>query len=527
MKNEPLNTVDTADISPELRPSDPPDPVERMGPDIAEAKKNGPSAGTRIGEGGVLGLRVRVFQAPKRGERFDSCADAADASPERGLIAVADGVTDTLRAGAWAKRLTRRFVTEPPPVLSEERFVEWADVGRAEHTDELLTWADKLTFFHQQKAADYGSQATFLCVELSGADGTDATSSLSWSALAVGDCCLLTWQRGSDSPSASWPFKGPDEFDRSPAVVGSFEKHGPTPTEIRISSSELAADEMLLLATDASAKRLLTPQPPFDPWQAWDWDGEAFGNWLINSRLNGEIENDDVTVVLVCRVPDAGPDGNEATVLHRVEFEEADILPPPAPTPPTGHVAVVLAPQVENAPSSPAGEDSNPVPTQQPDIEQPIPDEIGSLKAKVAELEKLHLAATTAAHRRAEIILEQDERLASLKEELERTQAKLDALAEQPSQKTIKKEEKDRAAVAEGLVSVAAEPTRPQDAVPSALIMTSVSEETPSLRQEEDDLANSPADATSGSKSHQSLADKYRAVKRWTDQLLQLEQPKK
>ena len=522
LKNEPLNTVDTADISPELRPSDPPDPVERMGLDMAEAKKNGPAAGTRIGEGGVLGLRVRVFQAPKRDEKFDSCADAADASPERGLVAVADGVTDTLRAGAWAKRLTRRFVTDPPLVLSEERFVEWADVGRAEHTDELLTWADKLTFFHQQKAADYGSQATFLGVELSGADGTDAASSLSWSALAVGDCCLLTWKRGSDSPSASWPFKDPDEFDRSPAVVGSFEKHGPTPTEIRISSSELAADEMLLLATDASAKRLLTPQPPFDPWQAWDWDGEAFGNWLINSRLNGEIENDDVTVVLVCRVPDAEPDGNEATGLHRVEFEEADIVPPPAPTPPTGPVAVVLAPPVQNAPSSPAGEDPNPVPTQQPDIEQPIPDEIGSLKAKVAELEKLHLAATTVAHRRAEIILEQDERLASLKAELERTQAELDALAEQPSQKTTYAEEKDCATSSQEGVNSAMKPSRPQDAGTPASLLTRGLEEMTSPAEGKSNMTESPAEATTSNKSSNTFVSKIKAVI-WP----QLESPKR
>ena len=218
----------------------------------------------------------------KSGHAPEENEDAAVVAPLREPVraAVADGATETVYSGLWARILAGGIVTTARPldhVLNAEgELLTWQDVWK-----QRVRWKLASAPWYVQEKAQDGAYATLLALELR-KDGTFA-------ALSVGDC-LLMHRRGGNVLSA-WPMDDPDAFDHRPDLLSSHPAR-PVPTAHAVSGT-WAAGDVFVLATDAVAAWLLRTETtlPRSP--------SAFHDTVNEARGNGTMRNDDSTAVVL------------------------------------------------------------------------------------------------------------------------------------------------------------------------------------------------------------------------------------
>jgi len=238
---------------------------------------------------------IKVFSCPKLGNSLEEYEDAwahrQTRAPVGIRVAVVDGATETSFAKLWAVLLAESYVRSE--VTGAEFFARLKPARRL--------WRRKLAgrplpWFASEKA-EQGAFAAFLGVQI------DAHKNR-WTALAVGDCCLMQVDSVGEGMRVveTFPLQKSSQFTMSPYLISS-RSNGESPNErIQISTGSLRDGDMLLLATDAVAAWLLKQHEEGRP--LWKWlyrklsTPESFAAMVAYGRKNG-LRNDDFTLVRV------------------------------------------------------------------------------------------------------------------------------------------------------------------------------------------------------------------------------------
>jgi hypothetical protein len=195
----------------------------------------------------------RAWTIPKDGSTLEQNEDAWRLEPfvqepwrEGVLITLADGTTEAVYSGAWARKLVGS--AEPGwPTLSP---TEWE--RRLEMVKRSFAPLDRdsaVPWYVRNKYLTQGSQATLLAATLSQEPGLPGRV---LRALAVGDCCLFLLK-----PKAqvfAFPLVNSSEFGQSPALITNRTQ---TNLEAQRCEALVQPGELLIACSDALARWLL------------------------------------------------------------------------------------------------------------------------------------------------------------------------------------------------------------------------------------------------------------------------------
>lgn len=238
---------------------------------------------------------IKAFCCPKSGnsaeEYEDAWAHRQTDTPAGIRVAVADGATETSFAKLWAVLLAESYVRSE---LAGAEF--FARLQPARRLWRLRLAGRPLPWFASEKA-EQGAFAAFLGVHI------DAHNNR-WTALAVGDCCLMQVDDVGKKMRVlkAFPLEQSSQFTMSPYLIGSKLNGKPADERIQVSKGSLRDGDMLLLASDALAAWLLKQHENGRP--LWKWlyrklgTPESFAAMVAYGRKNG-LRNDDFTLVRV------------------------------------------------------------------------------------------------------------------------------------------------------------------------------------------------------------------------------------
>lgn len=263
-------------------------------------------------------MYTSALRAPKQGNSARECEDAHFVLPARApdewlaepvAAAVADGASESLLAGEWARLLTTsvtRAAHGCEDVLRDAgRFAgalvdagqEWdgwlaAYVAEREADGRPIAW-------YEQPKLDRGPHATVLAARFATTSGTTA-----WHAAALGDSCLFHIR--DDRLLRAFPVESSAAFDNTPGLVNAFNRdHGLLSRHVRTAAGEAEQGDQFFLCTDALAEWFLrAAEGGGQPWRLLSeftphGDLDGFTAWLEKVRAEGAMRNDDVTVVHV------------------------------------------------------------------------------------------------------------------------------------------------------------------------------------------------------------------------------------
>ena len=255
-----------------------------------------------------------TFWVPKRGSSAQEYEDAAWVGPHgqgsgelqaSGLtIAIADGASESVLAGRWARLLVDVFGTNKAArtrsafTTAYRTAVAGWDDSVAEYTREREKRGSPIQWYEEPGLAK-GAHATILVAEFR--DGR-AGRAPSWSAAALGDSCLF--QIRDELLYASFPMSDAAFFTYQPPLLGSrgiddavLRRH------IKVTTRDWERGDSFYLMTDALAAWFLRiiedGGRPWEPLRDMDTlDAEfEFGDWVERQREQGHINNDDTTLI--------------------------------------------------------------------------------------------------------------------------------------------------------------------------------------------------------------------------------------
>lgn len=253
--------------------------------------------GTSRGEArpAANGCDVKVFCCPKLGnsreEYEDAWAQRHTRTPVGVRVAVADGATESSFAKLWAVLLAESYVRSR---LAGSEFLARLQPARRLWRQRLA--GRPLPWFASEKA-EQGAFAAFLGVTINAHENR-------WTALAVGDCCLMQIDAVGKGMRVveTFPLQQSSQFTMSPYLIGSRSEDETLKDRVHIGTGSLRDGDMLLLATDAMAAWLLKRHEEGRP--LWTWlyrklgTPESFAAMVAYGRKNG-LRNDDFTLVRV------------------------------------------------------------------------------------------------------------------------------------------------------------------------------------------------------------------------------------
>jgi len=166
----------------------------------------------RMSESAQRIAKPYVLQLPKAGNTPAEYEDAAfvQRSFSGFRLALADGASAAVFAGAWARMLARTFARRPFWTAAALRY-------RAQKLGQFWRWQHaqlELPWYAEQKLAD-GAAATLIGVTITLPAQRAAAGS--WQSLAVGDACLF--QMRDRALVQMHPDLNPAEFGNAPALV--------------------------------------------------------------------------------------------------------------------------------------------------------------------------------------------------------------------------------------------------------------------------------------------------------------------
>ena len=279
-------------------------------------------------------MKSRVLHTSKDIGHADEYDDAFFVDDSSGRVAVADGVSSALFSGVWARIVTRTLVESGVDATDPEAFRGWLASARAAWLAEVDL--PRLSFFQQEKLRRVGGAfCTLLFVQVESADSGETTASRyrAWalgSSSAIGDTCLLHWRDGALIDS--FPLTQPAEFDADPAALCSSPSRRDQDIELRMFESGILPGDVLLLATDAVSKWILSTveaEERFDVESLWIIPLEQWESQIESLRANRALKRDDSTIVLLSlgdltSAPNVGTEDELTTVHTAMSFGEAD-----------------------------------------------------------------------------------------------------------------------------------------------------------------------------------------------------------
>jgi hypothetical protein len=257
-----------------------------------------------------------TFSVPKRGSSPQEYEDAVWVGPDGDgsgelqasslTMAIADGASESLLAGRWARRLVKVFGTNkaararPAFIAAYRAAVEgWGDEV-AEYTKEREERGFPIQWYEEPGLVK-GSHATILVAEFrDGRGGRTPT----WGARALGDSCLF--QIRNELLYASFPMSDATSFTYQPSLLGSrgvdesvLRRH------VKVATSDWERGDSFYLMTDALAAWFLrlneSGRRPWEPLRDMDTlDAELdFAEWVEERRDRDQMNNDDTTLIRI------------------------------------------------------------------------------------------------------------------------------------------------------------------------------------------------------------------------------------
>ncbi|MFD9330786.1 hypothetical protein [Streptomyces sp. NPDC060065] len=267
--------------------------------------------------------RLRVQKA---GSRPEECEDAEFVWPgdprvdSEGrtvvslYVAVSDGASESLLAGAWARRLAQDAAESLCVAgdwwLDPRAFVEdlmdrsaraW-DPYLVRYQAERAARGRPITWY-EQPGLEKGAFATVLGAEVRATLAEDGVAHWSWHAFALGDSCLFQLRDGVVHDS--FPVRSVEEFGITPQLLGSRNRDVALVTaRVAVAQGELLPGDELVLATDALAAWMLSPDHERSSVSRQlalfaELGEEFFAEWVDDQRARSLMRNDDVTLVRV------------------------------------------------------------------------------------------------------------------------------------------------------------------------------------------------------------------------------------
>lgn len=194
-----------------------------------------------------FGFSRRFFgSVPKLPGEADRNEDAFMWSPERSVLALSDGASESFDSRSWARILVRLFVLKP--VLSMARLDLAIAAFNRRHDPQSMSWSRQVAF-------DRGSFATLLGIVV-GPESDQAC------VLAIGDTAALLLD--GTRLMASLPYTDPEDFQRRPTMLSTRREHNSfldRPSHLGASTAVWHLDQIaqprIVCMTDAIAEWFL------------------------------------------------------------------------------------------------------------------------------------------------------------------------------------------------------------------------------------------------------------------------------
>ena len=218
-------------------------------------------------------------------------------------FAIADGASEGMLSGAWARILVELHCRFEWTCSSLEQFLErayrdWRAFkskylrDRKEH-NHPVQW-------YEEPGLQEGAYSTLLGLTLTESSNDQAGE---WTAFAVGDSCLFQ-VRGSTLVK-KFPVEQSSDFNSRPVLIASNPaRNDQAISAIRWVSGTFGSGDAFFLMTDALAQwSLKEDEEGRNPWallRALDTgDAPAFDVWVDGLRRTKELRNDDVTLIRI------------------------------------------------------------------------------------------------------------------------------------------------------------------------------------------------------------------------------------
>lgn len=224
-------------------------------------------------------------------------------------FAVADGASEGMLSGQWAKILVNEFCRHDPPTLDIDALLESTHPKWKKWLKHYLQHRDyqgKPVQWFEEPGFERGAFATLMGLTL-----RKTESGAQWEGMAIGDSCIF--QIRNDKLLGGFPLKKSEEFDSRPFLIASnpISNKG-IADHLRKIRGKCRVGDQFFLMTDAlaywfwceieagnSAWHTLSEivhQPP-----APDGESETtpFADWLQSLKDEKRIRNDDVTLLIV------------------------------------------------------------------------------------------------------------------------------------------------------------------------------------------------------------------------------------
>lgn len=241
-------------------------------------------------------LKIQQCLLPKAGAQSAECEDAIGVNLAAARCAVADGATEAFDARNWAQLLADGWVASESPVLTRESFGVWvAEQGIVLHE----SWQGRTLSWYAEEKARRGSFAAFVGVQF------DLSADVAhWTALALGDSCLLQQRNGA--LCCAFPIADYQQFTSTPVLVPSRgQLHANAFAQARVECGTFEPEDVIWLLSDATAEWFLKRAREHDPLLA------QLDSFLIadraaelaalfeQERRARRIKDDDVAIVRV------------------------------------------------------------------------------------------------------------------------------------------------------------------------------------------------------------------------------------
>lgn len=259
--------------------------------------------------------QISTFWLPKAGATEQEYEDASannlsdhatvDLAPKDDdiRVAVADGATESVLSGSWARALVHRVARDEIPHR------RWTDAIKsaiddwpayiAEYRDQREQRSKPIAWYEEAKL-ERGAEATLVALRLRNPLPDSARGC--WWSMAVGDATIIQIRHGECV--RAFPMKRSQAFDTSPDLIRSLDSSGTFKRRLRKASGDWQSGDAFFLCTDALAAWFLQrhehSERPWEIWCAFSAEShQTFEDWVTDERENGRLKNDDVTLVRV------------------------------------------------------------------------------------------------------------------------------------------------------------------------------------------------------------------------------------
>ena len=262
----------------------------------------------------MLKLCAQAFYVHKDGNEPEEYEDAFGYN--RNCMAVADGATDSVGSGLWARLLVQAFISKRP-IPNTEAMIQWLE-DLAQVWNQKIPW-DRVPWYAVKKAKR-GPISTFLGVSFDWSKSDLETNGVAaFEAVAVGDSCLFQVRHNelirrsirttpSTSPSNSSdcaicfpPMRSADFGTRSPLLsIWAEDNRRVLSSNLRQCQGQCELGDLFILATDAFSGWFVRQIEGNErPWQYLAGLTEPkFLEMVEQLRREKSMKNDDVTVLL-------------------------------------------------------------------------------------------------------------------------------------------------------------------------------------------------------------------------------------